>query len=141
MPYSKVLVPVGGNNAVERGLKALAHAIPLCSAEILLLNLMEPLAGTVGGEAREELMKEERKAAEEQLRPLINTVAERGKTCRIIVESGTVADTIIRAAHEQNADIIVMYTDGRDDVSSLLIGSITERVLRNTDLPLLAVRR
>lgn len=141
MPYSKVLVPVGGENAVDRGLKALAHAAPLCSGEILLLNVPEPLAGTVGGEAREELMLEQRRIAEETLRPLVNVAAERGTTCRIIVESGTVADTIMRVAHDQEADIIVMYTDGRDDVSSLLIGSITERVLRNTDLPLLAIRR
>ena len=57
------------------------------------------------------------------------------------MENGTVADTIIRIAHEREADIIVMFTDGRDDVSSLLIGSNTERVLRNTDTPLLAIRR
>lgn len=34
-----------------------------------------------------------------------------------------------------------MYTDGRDGLEDLLIGSITERVLRNTDTALLAVRR
>ena len=39
-----------------------------------------------------------------------------------------------------NAKVIVMFTDGRDGLGDLLIGSITERVLRNTDTPLLAVR-
>ena len=142
MPYSKVLVPAGGSkNLVERSLKALAHAIPLCSGEIILLNVTDPLPGTVGGEAREQLMRQERAAAEEALRPLVNAIAEKGKHCRILVENGTVADTSIRMAHEQEADIIVMFTDGRDDVSSLLIGSNTERVLRNTDIPLLAIRR
>ena len=142
MPYSKVLVPAGGNkNFIERSLKALDHAIPLCSGEIILLNVTDPLPGTVGGEAREQLMRKERAAAEEALRPLANAIAEQGKSCRLIVENGTVADTIIRVAHEQEADIIVMFTDGRDDVSSLLIGSNTERVRRNTDTPLLAIRR
>ena len=125
MPYSKVLVPVGGENILERGQKALSHAIPLCAGEIILLNVLDPLPGTVGGEAREAMLREEHASAEKALQPLLDTVA----------------DTIVRIAHEQESDIIVMFTDGRDDVSSLLIGSITERVLRNTDTPLLAVRR
>ena len=141
MPYSKVLVPVGGENILERGQKALSHAIPLCAGEIILLNVPDPLPGTVGGEAREAMLREEHASAEKALQPLLDTVAAAGKPCRVIVENGTVADTIVRIAHEQESDIIVMFTDGRDDVSSLLIGSITERVLRNTDTPLLAVRR
>ena len=56
------------------------------------------------------------------------------------VEEGTPAETIVRVADEENADLIVMFTDGRDGLGDLLIGSITERVLRNTDTPLLAVR-
>ena len=141
MPYSKVLVPVGGENILERGQKALSHAIPLCAGEIILLYVLDPLPGTVGGEAREAMLREEHSSAEKALQPLLDTVAAAGKPCRVIVENGTVADTIVRIAHEQESDIIVMFTDGRDDVSSLLIGSITERVLRNTDTPLLAVRR
>lgn len=142
MAYSKVLVPVGGEkDLIERGQKALAHALPLCSGEIILLHVMPPLAGTLGGEAREEVMHSEHDAAEQMLRPLLDASAASGKPFRVVIESGTVADTIVRVAHEQNADIIVMFTDGRDDVSSLLIGSITERVLRNTDTPLLAIRR
>ena len=141
MPYSKVLVPVGGENLLERGQKALSHAIPLCAGEIILLNVPDPLPGTVGGEAREAMLREERASAEKALQPLLDSVAAAEKPCRVIVENGTVADTIVRVSHEQEADIIVMFTDGRDDVSSLLIGSITERVLRNTDAPLLAVRR
>ncbi len=142
MPYSKVLVPVGGRkDTVERGLKALAHARPLTSGEIILLHVLDPLPGTVGGEAREAMLKEERQKAEVALRPLLNALTEEKTPYRVIIEHGTVADTIVRVAHEQEADIIVMFTDGRDDVSSMLIGSITERVLRITDTPLLAVRR
>ena len=59
MPYSKVLVPVGGENILERGQKALSHAIPLCAGEIILLNVPDPLPSTVGGEAREAMLREE----------------------------------------------------------------------------------
>ena len=44
-------------------------------------------------------------------------------------------------AHEEKVDLIVMFTDGRDGLEDMLFGSITERVLRETDIPLLVVRR
>ena len=43
------------------------------------------------------------------------------------MEEGTPAETIVRVADEENADLIVMFTDGRDGLGDLLIGSITER--------------
>lgn len=67
--------------------------------------------------------------------------AKEGVACRYIVREGLAANTIVTVGHEEGVDMIVMYTDGRDGLADMLIGSITERVLRNTDIPLLAVRR
>ncbi|MCR5563616.1 MAG: universal stress protein, partial [Desulfovibrio sp.] len=50
-------------------------------------------------------------------------------------------ESIVKTAKEQNADLIVMFTDGRDTVSDMMLGSCTERVLRETDVALLAVRK
>ncbi|MBD3345318.1 MAG: hypothetical protein GF401_09680 [Chitinivibrionales bacterium] len=48
-------------------------------------------------------------------------------------------DTIIKKAHEQNPDLIVMTTNGRDTFTQKIMGSITEHVLRETPCPVLAV--
>ena len=47
--------------------------------------------------------------------------------CRYIVREGLAADTIVTVGHEEGVDMIVMYTDGRDGLADMLIGSITER--------------
>ena len=72
---------------------------------------------------------------------LADALKKEGVACRYIVREGLAADTIVTVGHEEGVDMIVMYTDGRDGLADMLIGSITERVLRNTDIPLLAVRR
>ena len=56
-----------------------------------------------------------------------------------IVRSGEPAETILSVSAEQQADLIVMATQGRHGFLDGLRGSTTERVLRHTRCPLLAI--
>lgn len=141
MSYSKILLPVSGKTCGKRADKALRHAIKLCTGEIILLHVTPPLSQIVGGEAHAELKRQETAQGLACLSPVIQELEKAKIHFHARVEEGTPAETIVRVAHEENADLIVMFTDGRDGFEDLLIGSITERVLRNTDTALLAVRR
>ena len=55
------------------------------------------------------------------------------------VRSGDVIESIVAAAREQQADLIVMSTDGRNEFLDSLRGSHSERVLRHGAAPLLTV--
>ncbi len=141
MSYDKILLPVAGTRHHERSSKALAHALRLKPTHITVLHAIDPLSKVVGGEAHAELLREATAEALTRLSPLLNAIENAGVEYSVRVLEGTPADTIIKASHEGDCDIIVMFTDGRDGIEDMLIGSITERVLRNTDLPLLAVRK
>ena len=56
-----------------------------------------------------------------------------------VVEEGTAADTILCLARTRAASLIVMGTHGRRGFDHLMLGSVTERVLRNARCPVLAV--
>ena len=47
---------------------------------------------------------------------------------------------ICDTAEEENADIIVMASQGRTGLSHALIGSIAEKVVRHANCPVLVVR-
>jgi nucleotide-binding universal stress UspA family protein len=55
------------------------------------------------------------------------------------VEIGTPYRRIVDKAAAEGADIIVMSTHGRTGLAHMLIGSVTERVLRRASCPVLAV--
>jgi nucleotide-binding universal stress UspA family protein len=57
----------------------------------------------------------------------------------IDVREGPVIETIISVAAEINADIVAMPTAGRHGLFDALRGSVTERVLRESPCPVLAV--
>jgi nucleotide-binding universal stress UspA family protein len=56
-----------------------------------------------------------------------------------LVREGDVADTILEAAKEIFADIIVIGSHSQKWLENVLLGSITEKVIRNTPTPLLIV--
>ena len=139
--YKTILLPVSGNGLV-RAKEALRHVMGIAdaSATIVLLHIFDPIALTVGGDARAQLLAEAVAEGENILNAVTPELKKCGIPFRCRVEEGTVAETIIRIAHDEQADLIVMATDGRDGLPDFLLGSITERVLRNTDMPLLAIR-
>ena len=52
----------------------------------------------------------------------------------------SVAEVIIQASEFQGANLIVMGTHGREGVPRLLLGSVAERVVRESQLPVMLVR-
>jgi len=57
----------------------------------------------------------------------------------VAVSVGDSSDAILQAAEREHSDLIVMGTHGLGGFRKLLLGSTTERVLRRTPVPLLAV--
>jgi nucleotide-binding universal stress UspA family protein len=56
-----------------------------------------------------------------------------------VVKTGECAESILDAANELGADIIVMGTHSRQGFQKLILGSIAEKVLRSSALPLFII--
>lgn len=138
--YKRVLLPLSGDNRNDRSWKALAKAQSICDGELILLHVTAPVSQAVTGTGREEVINEDTDHALMLLEPVIERLRMNKAHFHVRIVAGTVADTIIRVADEEEADIIVMYTDGREGLTDFLLGSVTERVLRDTNKDLLAIR-
>lgn len=141
MIYQKILLPISGKCHGDRAAKALAHALKLVNGEIVVMHAYDPLPKLVGGEGHDELVRAATAAGMEIVAPVVADIQKAGMPCRVRIVEGPAEDAIVHVAHEELCDIIVMFTDGRDGLADMLLGSITERVLRATDIPLLAIRR
>ena len=53
---------------------------------------------------------------------------------------GYAAEEILAIAEAENADIIVMGTHGRKGIDRILFGSVAEKVVKNSTLPVLTIR-
>jgi nucleotide-binding universal stress UspA family protein len=61
------------------------------------------------------------------------------ETIQTVVKEGDFAETILNTAKEINADIIVMGSHSRKWLENIIMGSVTEKVLNHTSIPLFII--
>ena len=87
----------------------------------------------------DKLYTQETANAKERVADLVKKQAGGPVQSELVVQLGFAADSILAFAKEQDADLIVMGTHGRRGLDRLIMGSTTERVLRTSRCPVLAV--
>jgi nucleotide-binding universal stress UspA family protein len=71
---------------------------------------------------------------------VLEQVRQQGLTASMNVLEGPPADAILRVAETEKHDLIVMGSRGLGLFQELLLGSVSERVLRHAKIPVLIVR-
>jgi nucleotide-binding universal stress UspA family protein len=126
--YRHILIPTDGSELAERGV---AHGLALAKsvgAKVFVIYVVEPLLAVTGDFAS-------------VLDRAENAAREAGVPCETIqVENVPPHQAIIAAAEDRGCDIIVMSWHGRSGLSTLLIGSVTSKVLAYAKTPVLVCR-
>ena len=71
--------------------------------------------------------------------PYISAASLEGIAWKEVLMQEGVSQSVISIACKEEADLIIMSTNGRDTFSQRIVGSITDQVLRNAPCPVLAV--
>jgi nucleotide-binding universal stress UspA family protein len=79
-------------------------------------------------------------SAENHLQDIIDRLAKDGATARGAVVVGVPVEEINRAVDTHKADLVVMGTHGRSGLRAMMVGSVTERVVRSSKVPVLTIR-
>src|SRR5271169_3712228 len=77
----------------------------------------------------------------EQLREFVKMHSQGEIQPELVVSQGTAPDCILAFAQEQKTDLIVMGTHGRRGFDRLMLGTTTDRVMRRSACPVLAVSK
>ena len=148
MPYHHLLVPTDGS---ERSDRAVAEAIALATAlgaqlRILHVQSSFPISLVGVGELVEPSTIDALvTAARQRAETVLNTAAEAARRAGLNAAASLRSDpqphqAILAEAREHGCDLIVMASHGRRGLEGLLIGSETQRVLTQSNCPVLVVR-
>jgi len=149
--FSRVMVPLDGSKVGEAALPVIGRLVdklaPGSKVEVILIGVITLLRHwVVVGEASAPVSytEEELKIIKERVSDYLTKTGEslkgKGINVRIVVSSGNAADEIIKAVDENKVDLIAMSTHGRSGLRRLAFGSITDKVLRRSHVPVLMVR-
>ena len=140
--YDTVLFPTDGSDTAT---EAAAHAIDLADRHDATLHVlyvvdhervsrMAPKLGT--DHIKETLQQEGERATSE----IADKAASAGLETTTSLREGAPADIITSYAETVDADAVVMGTNGRTGMDRLLLGSVAERVIQTTELPVMTVK-
>jgi len=149
--FSRVLVPLDGSKVGEAAIPVIEQLVdklaPGTKVEVILIGVITMLRHwVVVGEASAPVSytEEELKRIKERVTDNLNKAGEplrkKGVSVSTTVSSGNAADEIIKAAEENKVDLIAMSTHGRSGLRRLAFGSVTDKVLRHSRVPVLTVR-
>jgi nucleotide-binding universal stress UspA family protein len=143
--YHRILVPLDGSRRAEA---ILPHAVELAkrfAAEVLLLQVIEPLplVTSVGVPVPVMPVAEMNELVDRVTAYLVGIAdslhAQEVKARPLVVE-GKIVDRIIGTAEEEGADLIAIASHGRGGLAKLFYGSVASALLQHANQPLLMVR-
>jgi len=151
---SRVLVPLDGSALAEQVLDTVRGFSQLVGASLLLLRVIQPVIlgnyginegiGTYGQKLVEQLREAESKLRREA-EDYLEGVAQRLRAEGLVVRTRVVCHeqpsaAILDQARTDGADLIALATHGRRGISRLFLGSVADKVLRGSSLPVLVQR-
>jgi len=141
--YSKLLIPLDGSKTAEKVLPFARILATTFKLPIELLEVVDIAAATAhiaADKARylDRIIAEGENASREHLDEIAATLSGLHVTCK--VERGRPADLIIERAEAERGTLIAMATHGRSGINRWMMGSVAEKVLRGTTVPLFLVR-
>jgi nucleotide-binding universal stress UspA family protein len=78
-------------------------------------------------------------SGKKQLREFVKNHTHDEIQPELVVQEGVAADSVLSFAQAQKTDVIVMGTHGRRGFDRLMLGSVTDRVMRRAPCPVLAI--
>jgi len=137
--YDQILVPTDGSKGT-RG--AVEHAIDLATTYDAPLHTIYVVETNVGIDSS---VPGTLDALEEAGENAIDEVIQQAEAAGVNTIEGVVAQgaphrAILDYVDEHDIDLVVMGTHGRTGLDRYLLGSITEKVVRLSDAPVLTVR-
>ncbi|WP_276255662.1 universal stress protein [Halomontanus rarus] len=137
--FDTVVVATDGSESVTRAIDVALDLAARFDADVHALSVID--AGEV--DASPAQLREELTAAlETHAESALATVRNRaGPGITTAVREGRPAPEICEYAREHDADLIVTGTRGRHGENRLLLGSVAERVVRTSPVPVLSVRQ
>jgi nucleotide-binding universal stress UspA family protein len=139
--YEQILVPTDGSDAAGHAVRRAVDLASRYDARIHALYVKDTSAFASlegAGESMLDAMTAEGEAAIEAVE---RVAADAGLATATAVVEGTPHRAIVDYVAANDIDLVVMGTHGRRGLDRYLVGSVTERVVRSSPVPVLTVRR
>jgi nucleotide-binding universal stress UspA family protein len=153
--FKKILVPLDGSRFSVRALPYATEIARRFGAEVILLQVVDPAtpvtapaapgmeSPVVAEAAIQQARLQDRRnvsRAKRYLSRKLREMATEGTKASRQVIVGYAAEAIMGFCHKEKVDLVVMTTHGRTGLKRVFMGSVADKVIRESGHPVLVIR-
>lgn len=149
--FTQIAVPLDGSREAEQALPIALDLVRATGATLQLVRVAEtfrhelpedpgPVLRTPSYEAILQRFDQMEAEARDYLQAMAEQLREQGLTVTVEVRSGDPWDELLDYTRTTRPDLMVMTTHGRGGVARWFFGSVADRLLTHSDVPLLLIR-
>lgn len=150
--FQKILYPTDFSDVSKKALAYIKSLKSTGAKEVIVLRVInekkaECISQGVAWAGRQvaDFLKEtyERLTDEayEEVKPIEAELKDAGFDTRVMVERGMPYLKILEVAEEEKVSVIILGSHGRSNLSSVLLGSVSDHVIRHSKRPVLVIKR
>lgn len=134
----RILLATDLSSASEKAADEALQLARALRAELLVVSVIDPTTRAPGPHVAR--MDQRRAAREVAAQALVVRGRRAGVAVEFLVWEGEPGPAIIEAAEAERADLLVVGTRGRSRVERMVLGSVSDHVVRHAPCPVLIVR-
>ena len=138
-----ILVPLDASELSRSALPFAEDLAKALGASLVVMHAIVPTAIAYPGAEPvaipQSVITDIEASAHAFVRGIAGELTARGLKAKPVVLTGPAAEAIVEVAEAESADVIVMSTHGRSGVPRLLLGSVSEAVVRRSSVPVTLV--
>ncbi len=141
-----ILVPVDFSRVTDQSTTLAGNLAIACGAKVVLIHVAQGYledfavaADVPVPQMSREMLADQLKNARERLAALAEELQSRGCTVETVMVEGPIVPKICEEAQRRGIDMIVLGSHGHGQLHDLLMGSVSQGVIRRAGLPVLVV--
>ena len=137
--FTKILVPLDGSELTEGILPYVSLLARGLNTPVLLASVIERHGSHGESTEHSQIFAEAETQARNHLKRLIERLSRKGVQVEAWVSHGNPEEEIVSIAEHHGCDLIAMSTHGRSDLARSILGSVADKVIHSSHLPVLTI--
>ncbi len=149
--FEKILYPTDFSDPSKKALDYVKQLKESGAEEVIVLHVIEdreiPVflgldeGDPVPGTQLEKTLRIIEENAKEETRAIATELKESGFDVKVRIEKGTAFREILKVEEEEEVSVIVVGSHGKGPVTGILLGSVSDKVIRKSKKPVLIIKR
>jgi nucleotide-binding universal stress UspA family protein len=142
--FKKILFPTDFSDVAGKAMKYITQLKGAGAQEVIVLHVIDEKELTLLSRTPDQysrIMEALNKEVSSEMTAIEETLTSEGFRVKLEVKTGNPFNVIMDTAAKEKVSIIVLGSHGRSNIAEMLMGSVSENVIRHARVPLLVISR